>query len=309
MDQSKANTSSMTEAQILQAELWYDFTVSPGKGLGMFAARDIPKGTRILAEEPTLVLYIGCSEADINEGLQKLSQAEQIRFHRLNLPHQPESKIPATVRRYKSNCLIMRQNAGIFWDAAHVNHSCLPNAQHCWNTNLNRLTIHAIIDIEKGTEITRWYYHYALRLEDRSAWLFKYYGFRCDCAVCRPLTAFRRQSAIRRARIQEIEQELRTPESQTPLNMSLIQDSDTTDLPTELIDLLREEGLVSVELAEAYHYAAKSLADSEDIFWNMQARAYAKELAVYKNVVGEDSEHLLNTKRFVQEMQDHVKES
>ena len=73
--------------------------------------------------------------------------------------------------------------AGVFPLAARVNHSCRPNVNQTWNSNLDQLTIHAIRDIEVGEELCD---SYVLLLEDtqtRQVGLDAY-GFVCGCEVC-----------------------------------------------------------------------------------------------------------------------------
>ena len=37
------------------------------------------------------------------------------------------------------------------------NHSCVPNADYCWDPDLQRMTVHAVKDVKLGEEITLTY--------------------------------------------------------------------------------------------------------------------------------------------------------
>lgn len=47
----------------------------------------------------------------------------------------------------------------IFWSACRINHSCDANWQSHLDERIGRNTIHAVRDIGKGREITRYYLH------------------------------------------------------------------------------------------------------------------------------------------------------
>ena len=49
--------------------------------------------------------------------------------------------------------------SGIVLTASRMNHSCLPNVHHHFNTALGRLTVHALRDIKSGEEIETSYGH------------------------------------------------------------------------------------------------------------------------------------------------------
>lgn len=157
----------------------YDICESPGKGLGSFATRDIPRGTRILSERPLLSIdkrhYL---VSDLEEAFAKLSQSDQKKFVGLHSNHGQDPKlypsethpsIPAREKGriqgqhearigkeksllsiFQTNCMGRGEGAGIFYEAARFNHSCMPNAHFAWNANVGMETIHATKDIEAG---------------------------------------------------------------------------------------------------------------------------------------------------------------
>lgn len=68
----------------------YEVRSSPGKGLGVFAAADIPRGTRIFADPP--LFYVIGPKAMISEieaGFQNFSSREQKEYLSLRCPDYP----------------------------------------------------------------------------------------------------------------------------------------------------------------------------------------------------------------------------
>ncbi len=163
----------------------------PGKGQGMFACTRLQAGSRILADEPLVVV----ADSTIKEGVEeRISQSlgtlspEQLqKFDALYCPDHPTRASPAA--RYLANCFeIEKPTSGIFLNASRANHSCYPNAIYAWNQNLRRLTIHAIDYIEAGEEITVSYDLPFFSLATRRKLLRDFYAFECDCPVCHDAT-------------------------------------------------------------------------------------------------------------------------
>lgn len=157
----------------------YDIRESPGKGLGSFATRDIPRGTRILSERPLLSIdkhpYL---ISDLEAAFAKLSQSDQKKFFGLHSNHGQDPKyypsetypsIPAREKRriqeqhearigkeksllsiFQTNCMEKGEGAGVFYEAARFNHSCMPNAHFAWNADIGMETIHTTKDVEAG---------------------------------------------------------------------------------------------------------------------------------------------------------------
>lgn len=92
---------------------------------------------------------------------------------------------------------------GLFLDAARINHSCRPNAHRSWNDNLQRLTVHAVRDIERGQEIAISYLGETLSYIKRQAILKHRFRFDCACRLC-SATQFQRSKSD--ARIRTIQQ-------------------------------------------------------------------------------------------------------
>ena len=214
--------------QMLEVDdtLW-EVRKSPGKGLGMFARKHIPRGTRILADE--CLFNLPAPKAlliDIERTYDHLSESQQKAYRTLVCPDRP-GRSPV-VRIWEANCFRMGRGGGIFLRASRINHSCTPNANFAWNASIKRETVHAMIDIPANEEITISYcmphtdiYHRQKRLEQ--------YGFDCTCTPCSQDNAAGRASEAR-----EVELRARF----------------------ELIGLLEREGLFQVELGDQYHSGA-----------------------------------------------------
>lgn len=88
-------------------------------------------------------------------------------------------------------------------EASRINHSCVPNVQHNWNSRLGALTIHAVRDIAAGEELLTAYIE-PCRTADHRRQALNRYGFKCSCTACEDLTGHGKASSKRRSRVQEI---------------------------------------------------------------------------------------------------------
>lgn len=162
-----------------------------GKGQGLVATRKIPKGTRILSEEPIIRVREGALDsqslrASIRRQVDALTPDQRRTFLSMHNIHADDA-----ASRYLG---IIRTNAlpfgddvrevGIFLDACRINHACDNNAQKSWNQNIQRHTIHALRDIEKGEEITIYYLGVVKNREARQKALREKFAFTCSCRLC-----------------------------------------------------------------------------------------------------------------------------
>lgn len=165
----------------------------PGKGLGLKAARNIPRGTPILAEAELFWIAGTPDPPPV--------QASKPEFQALSCP-----VVPHTARaRFAANNFEMgksgrRMKRGIFVTASRFNHSCVPNAHFTWNAASKLLTIHAIVDITQGQEIFLNYHpkDYLKPAIERQQELRTSYSFVCGCPACQPNTDSKRASEARR---------------------------------------------------------------------------------------------------------------
>ena len=176
-------------------------------GLGLFAARNIRAGERILVEAP---LATWCVPADASssdktrsfelmvsklsnqskEALRQLSQSHLygdtqslLGIWQTNaLPINTESETrPGTTTRE----LLSKREAAVFATISRANHSCKPNSHHSWNSRLGQETIHAIVDILQGEEVTICYLSpRGMERQRRRTLLQAEHGFVCRCELC-----------------------------------------------------------------------------------------------------------------------------
>ncbi len=151
---------------------WFIVRRSPIQGKGGFAARRIPKGTRIIE-------YAGeCITPD--EAARRYTE--------------DDPNVPVLLFDVDKNTIIDAGHRGN--DARFINHSCEPNCETVLDKR--RIFIEAIQEIERGAEITYDYHLDAPRRERPR--LRKIYACRCGSLSCRgtmlePLRRRRRRPA------------------------------------------------------------------------------------------------------------------
>lgn len=203
---------------------FFEVRPSPGKGLGLFATRNIPRGTRILSEEPLIRLPPGSDVKQIWELYNILSPAQKATFDNLAHPDNVGNKakrketMDAMARvfppggsanppgltaimetAYKTRCTFDTNavtmgdpsglGMGVFANFSRINHSCIPNVHHSYNETIDREVVHAITFIAKDEEILRSCMvrnDRVWRRDERKIYLRDkaWAGFSCTCAAC-----------------------------------------------------------------------------------------------------------------------------
>lgn len=193
----------------------YHIRHAGAKGLGVFATKLIPRGTRIMAEKPILTVK---SERDLfaatrnitpsdREVLQTLSVNEntapgstlqewiRMTWHMIQGSRVTKCGMPgfSDLREYQALLAVFRNNnfdignktQAVFKEISRLNHSCVPNTQGNFNSNLGAFTIHSLKPIEADEEITLSYVEtYATVRQSRQNALYAHYGFECACPAC-----------------------------------------------------------------------------------------------------------------------------
>lgn len=293
-------TPNPSTARNIGASALYIVKESSGKGLGMFAAEDIRQGTRILAEKPFFSLAkspeLSFSDPyapnDISEALYRLPVSEQVKYLGLHCPERNDCSV--LVKIYEANCYEMGSGACICLDASRINHSCLPNAHYSWNEGIERITVHAVMDIFKGEEITISYCSAICTLKERARNL-RPYVFNCRCPACRVDTYFGSMSQVRRQQMLELDHEIADFQNDPSTAQAVYGHTDEQPTILKLLDLIDREGLI-YEKSLAYHHAVE---------WALkrgsreQALEYAsKELDVDLCCAGRDSSSYKETMSF-----------
>lgn len=160
----------------------------PGKGKGLVATKDIPKGTLILEEKPIMTgpkrLSPGFS---LRSKFNALSQQQQQAFLSLHNVHPYRNRDEQYLGIFKTNGLpIIDDEGGLFIEICRINHACNSNACHQWNILLQRQTVYALRDIQKGEEITISYLGSSpWTRKARGLLLKEKFDFECSCCLCR----------------------------------------------------------------------------------------------------------------------------
>ncbi|KAG6292100.1 hypothetical protein E4U09_003558 [Claviceps aff. purpurea] len=165
----------------------------PGKGKGLVATRNIPKGTRILSEKALLSfpgdLHGGEDQLKqiICQKVRALNSDQQDAFLSLHNVHPFKDFAEQYIGIVRTNSLPTQnkpQRSVIFLEACRINHNCENNAVHQWNDNIKRGTLHAMRDIHSGEEITISYVFSLTSRENRQSTFKKYFNFTCSCRLC-----------------------------------------------------------------------------------------------------------------------------
>lgn len=143
-----------------QSKLWHIVKESTLHGMGVFAAVDIPKGTRI-----------------IEYGGKRITSERADELHPVN----PEDPFHTFFFSLSSGNVIDGGDKGN--DARWINHSCGPNCESQESTKGKRVYIVALQDIPAGAEL---FYDYGLVMEGRiTKALRKQYQCLCGAPTCR----------------------------------------------------------------------------------------------------------------------------
>ncbi|KAL8668533.1 MAG: hypothetical protein Q9168_006837 [Polycauliona sp. 1 TL-2023] len=164
----------------------------PGKGKGLVATCTIPKGTRILSEEPIIAVARNPptnkqSQASICQQVEALDQHQRQAFLSMYNIHPYKDFAEQCHGIIRTNGLphgVEEDEAGIFLEACRINHACDNNAQNSWNANIKRHTVHALRDIVEGEEITIYYIGIHGNRKARIEALHRKFSFTCSCRLC-----------------------------------------------------------------------------------------------------------------------------
>ncbi|KAL8757398.1 MAG: hypothetical protein Q9184_004221 [Pyrenodesmia sp. 2 TL-2023] len=160
----------------------------PPKGRGLIAGVNIPKGQRILLEQPLFTSSLEWTsyqdfESHLSHTITTLPPAAHDTFFALHNAN-PTSEHPLTAR-FLTNCLPDqdRSTASVYSTACLINHDCRANAHGEWNTDAKAATIHAVRDINAGEEITMNYVSGKVK-EVRDDKLNRLFNISCTCELC-----------------------------------------------------------------------------------------------------------------------------
>ena len=238
----------------------------PGKGLGIQASTDIPRGTPLLTEE---ALFSKRGTAVVPD-----EWAQHPAFLALFCPASPATP----EKRFDANNFQMNgTEKGIFLKASRFNHSCRPNAYFAWNPRSQRITINAILDIQNGDEICLNYIpRFSARARSKRHRKLRHYEFDCQCPACESDSEFGIASEERRKQMEILEPRL--DRNRTAPKQRLL-DIDYFEL------LLEQEGLVYPHQADLYHlkgswYRTEMNSATSHGMTNLEYRRFCRDSAL-----------------------------
>ena len=157
---------------------WIEIRESPGKGLGMFASRDIPTGTLILAEEPLFFIRTTAKKHELDALVASLTPQQQAAFKSL-ASFRRDSAETENEAIVHTNCFRTGENrGGVFATGSRLNHSCCPNIEYTWDQRTQRMLFVTRWKITKGEEILN-NYGSTYKQDMKQFW-----GFDCNCGYC-----------------------------------------------------------------------------------------------------------------------------
>ncbi|RYP17209.1 hypothetical protein DL765_004665 [Monosporascus sp. GIB2] len=202
----------------------FEVRVSPGKGMGCFATRDIAVGSIILVEQPLLVVRDRSPIRDLIQAFDALNEDQQREFLALH-SHVDKARAPRVQRRlqalrnagiltrdddmakyfkvdsiFRANCFDMYDaprhtdepgNNAVYLEASRFNHSCDPNVTYGLTWSPGNWASRAKRNIKAGEELTINYTSIAHPLKRRREELLYGWGFECQCSACVEDTAVR----------------------------------------------------------------------------------------------------------------------
>lgn len=174
--------------------------------MGMFAARALQVGERVIAERPLARWLVRTAEsregklrsfAKVVESLDEPSRAAFLGLsqatHHVGEERDGARGVRTMMGTWLTNALPINyensdgthEEAAVFATICRLNHACVPNAHHEWNDELGMETVHALRPIARGEELTISYLLPAGRPRDeRQQMLSQQFGFVCGCALC-----------------------------------------------------------------------------------------------------------------------------
>ena len=256
---------------IIFTEPFFKLQRTQDKGFGLFAARSIPRGTRIIEESPLLAMphEQGCDLSAINleNALQGLNREQRDKFfelHRNRGLSSQESQELTNLNRggladaaaiFEANCVEMSEinttRAGVFEHYSRINHACNPNVHNSYNLTLGKLTVHAIQQINKGEELLTSYIDGTCKTRQQRQKILIDWGFECGCKTCTGPKAA--ASDERRGRMFDMTQQLAfyaAGQRQTTGSPVPSGPTKALELAKDLLKLYNFEGITDLSLVE-----------------------------------------------------------
>ena len=215
----------------------FEIKESPaGKGLSMFATRQIKRGELIIAEKPLFTYQQGVDANTLNKIMSKLSASDSEKFFQLADCHTPNAKTAIGITLTNSLPLGNGSSSrGIFPIISRICHSCLPNAAHSWDKVKLVEKIYCLKTMEVGDEILITYCEQYATKAERQLHLSGF-KFECQCEVCAEKDEAKlKASDTRRTQIAQLY-------NQIP-NMYPYNPQRALDMNKQMLEIFREENI------------------------------------------------------------------
>lgn len=193
----------------------------PSKGRALVALTDLAPGTRLLVESPLLTAPRSLSppalESYIRVAIKDLSKKQQRQYLSLQNNWAGQYPFGGIIPSNAYPCGSDADVSAVYPTICLLNHSCMPNCQHTWNSEKKVQTVYTIRPIKKGEELTV-SYEVSGPAADRIALLEKSFGFRCACEICNLPSEEQIMSDTRQLAIQRLDERLSRLHSRHPLS-------------------------------------------------------------------------------------------
>lgn len=282
----------------------------PGHGNGLVATQTIPKGTRILCEEPIIIIP-SRGHVDDHQTLESVSrQVDDLPQHQREIflsmhnihPFENEhERYLGIIRTVALPCEDPdgHNAAGVFLEASRINHACDNNAQKDWNANIQRHTVHALRDIEKDEQITVYYLGAHAKRETRQAALKAKFDFTCSCRLCSLPQDESRRSDEKFEKILQLDQLIERGGLDAIMSAPL----HTLRYVDQIVQLYNEQGTDDAGLPRAYLDAAQISIANGDL---ARGRIFAERaVSGWRVSKGDDSPEVMQNKPFARDPTTH----
>ena len=234
----KSHKTSQHAAPAIELPALVQIRESDGKGMGMYATRDIEPGERIIAEPP-----LATSSHLQEEWVEEATSPRWREIFELSQNAMHGHKKTA-MGVWLTNAIPADDGEGghsfmIFKHVCRLNHDCRPNAHHGWNASTDKATVHALRRVSRGEEITINYIHaqWDGTRKARQRKLHSTFGFSCTCDHCSLSGAELKASDERQRRLTSIESQLDNTETDVDMLHGIL---------VEQLELMAAEGMPEI---------------------------------------------------------------
>ena len=192
-------------------------------------------------------------------------------------------------------------DGALFLTIARMNHSCLPNCNHIWRDDLQKMVVFATRDCSIGEELcTSYGPSKCMTTKNRREYLYDRFSFECKCVMC--MEGNTKGGDERMMKIQSLQEDIAMSSSMVSSSTTNKDDGNSSpqlESVKECLELMDVQGIggLGVYTKSIYHHGYNTCMASRDM---VGARAYlVQELKAVQDSEGVDSpraveiEHIL----------------